>query len=1211
MSVDQFLSKRLLAVCLTMAALFNWVLLPASTSASAATAPELALSPTVGETARARARAAYGDLPMRFERNQGQFDERVRYAARGAGYALWLTADGAVLSLLGGARQPADDAAQDELAQAERSASAREAATAVIRMKLLNANPAANVTGTEEMAGRSNYFVGKDAAKWRAGVSNYARVAVRGVYRGVDMVYYGNGRQLEYDFNVAAGANPAAIGWRIAGAKRLRVDATGELVMATAAGEVRQHKPVAYQEINGERREVAARYVLRGKNRVSFALGHYDRRQPLVIDPVLGYSTYLGGSNDDEGHAIAVDGAGNAYVTGLTFSTDFPTASAVQPLGGALPDLFVAKLNANGTALVYSTYLGGSDYDDANSIAVDTVGNAYVTGFTQSLNFPTVNPLQSPHGNLISNSDAFVAKLNAAGTALVYSTYLGGNGRDKGLSIAVDATGNACVAGWTTSTDFQTVNALQATPGGNGDAFVSKLNAAGTAFVYSTYLGGDGGDWGAAIAVDNAGSVYVAGATNSPNFPLVNPIQSDFKCKTAFKTLDGAANWAAMNNGLPVYAEVDALAVDPQTPSTVYAATSPPGVYKSTDGGDTWSTSSNGLPQATLNALAVSPATPSTLFLATANGVYRSTDAGASWSVAGQSFGPAYSIAFDPVNPANVYVGRNNSVSKSTDGGNSWATPQFYGDGYLPGAVHAIAVDPNTPSTLYIGGKGIFKNTVGGGGDYWEPAGFVNSSQTIYSLTIDPTNSATIYAATSYHIYKSTDGSGTWSQLDNNPVQSIRALVINPAVTSTLYAAVYGGGVIKSMDGGGSWATVNNGLSNLLATALAIDPQNPSRLYTGAAVAGDGFVAKLDAAGAALTYSTYLGGNEADSCAAIAVDAGGNAYVTGPTTANDFPTVNPLQSYSGGNDVFVAKLNNTGTALAYSTYLGGSGYDTSYGLAIDGTGNAFVTGYTLSADFLATDPARTYADAFVAGLNPAGSALIYSTSLGGQTNEEAGKGIAIDPAGNVYVTGYTGAADFPVTPGAWQTVSHGYHDAFITKIAFTCSPSLAAASAAFTTRGGSGSVKVQAAAGCAWQATSNAGWIIIASARDGVGDSDVKFEVRENPDGAFRTGTLTVGEQTFTIYQAGAGSENCQVALNSAFAAYPASGGFGSTYVSAGAGCTWTAQTKASWITITPATNGTGSQLVNYTVAVNPSGAARKATIRIGGQTLSVKQKGH
>ncbi|MFL6276546.1 MAG: SBBP repeat-containing protein [Blastocatellia bacterium] len=1202
MSVDQSLYKRLLAVCLTMAALLNWAVLPVSTSASAATTPELAVNPTIGEAARARARAAYGDLPMRFERNQGQFDRRVKFAARGAGYALWLNAAEAVLSLHGSERKPVTaDAAHAELGREPPPVPAREAKAAVIRMKLINANPAAIVTGAEEMAGRSNYLVGNDTAKWRAGISNYAKVAVRSVYRGVDMVYYGNGRQLEYDFKLAAGANPAAIGWRIAGAKRLRVDATGELVIATAAGEVRQHRPLAYQEINGKQREVAARYVLRGGNRVSFALGHYDRHQPLVIDPVLGYSTYLGGNDYDNAHAIAVDGTGSAYVTGQTYSTDFPTASAVQPALGGSSDVFVAKLNASGSALLYSTYLGGSAGDYANAIAVDAAGNAYLTGYTDSSNFPTASPLQSYGGN----TDAFVAKLNAAGTALLYSTYLGGSRFDDGLSIATDAAGNAYVSGSTDSPDFQTVNALQPTPGGSTDIFVSKLNPAGTAFIYSTYMGGTASESGLSLAVDPARNVYITGATNSPDFPTVNPIQADFKGKTIYKTTDGAADWAAINNGLPVYRQVNALAVDPQTPSTVYAAASSVFVYKSTDGGNTWNSASSGLPQTTFYALAINPATPSTLFLATQRGVYRSTDAGASWAGASLLMSATYSLAIDPVNPANVYAGRNNGIYKSTDGGSNWTTPSFYGEGYVPGQVHALAIDPNSPSTLYMGGTGIFKNTVGGLGG-WRPVS--PSWPTVNCLVI---NSATIYAGTSFHLYKSTDGSATWNQVDNGPFPSFLALALSPADDSTIYAAVYAGGMMKSTDGGANWAAARNGLNNSSVKALAIDPQAPSTVYAGAGVVYDGFVARLDASGAALTYATYLGGGDDDWCSAIAVDAAGHAYVTGPTRANDFPTASPLQSYGGNTDAFVAKLNAAGTALLYSTYLGGSGYETGAGVAVDVAGNAFVTGYTYSADFLATDPGRVYSDAYVIGLNPAGSAIIYSTSLGGAWGEEAAEGIAVDPAGNVYVTGYTTSIDFPVTPGALQTTLRDYPDAFVTKIAFSCSPSLAAAGTVFTARGGSGSVKVSAAGGCAWQAASNAGWIIIASARDGVGDGEVKFEVRENTGGAFRSGTLTVGGQTFTVNQTGTGGEGCQVALNSAFVTYPASGGFDGVSVNAGADCVWTAQTSASWITITSAANGVGNGQIIYRVMANPSGTARKATIRIGGQTLSLKQKGH
>jgi hypothetical protein len=396
--------SRLLVIFLTLAGLLNWTVLPAPANtpaqivANAARAPEAALKPVAGGAAQARARAAYGQLPMRFERNQGQFDERVKFAARGAGYALWLTGDEALLSLQGGgSNTSAADVARREFDQEPRRKPTSETKAAVIGMKLVNANRGARTRSEGEMPGHSNYFVGNDPAKWQTGVSHYAGVRYTGVYRGVDLVYYGNGRELEYDFKVAAGGDAAAIGWRIEGAKRLRVDASGELVISTAAGEVRQHQPIAYQGEAGKRRSVAARYMLRGKNQVGFALSRYDRRKPLVIDPVLVYSTFLGGSDDDAASAIAVDSAGNAYVTGYTYATDFPTTAAFQPTSPGIGDTFVSKINASGTALIYSTYLGGNTDDLGYGIAVDGDGNAYVTGTTWSDDFPTVNPIQANH----------------------------------------------------------------------------------------------------------------------------------------------------------------------------------------------------------------------------------------------------------------------------------------------------------------------------------------------------------------------------------------------------------------------------------------------------------------------------------------------------------------------------------------------------------------------------------------------------------------------------------------------------------------------------------------------------------------------------------------------------------------------------------------------------------------------------------------------
>ena len=295
-------------------------------------------------------------------------------------------------------------------------------------------------------------------------------------------------------------------------------------MLAMDDGEIRWHKPVAYQEKNGARQEIAAHYVVKGGNRVGFEIADYDSRRPLFIDPLI-YSTYLGGSGLDQGNGIAVDSSGNAYVTGTTFSPDFPTMNPLQPtLGGAgAANAFVAKLNPTGSALVYSTYLGGSGEDIGLAIAVDNSGIAYFTGQTSSTNFPTMNPLQPTYPG--GEYTAFVAKLNPAGSALVYSTYLGGSGDDSGNGIAVDGSGNAYVTGTTASTDFPTMNPFQPAYGGDNDAFVAKLNPTGSALVYSTYLGGSGYDEGYGIAVDNLGDAYVTGYTASTNFPTVNPLQ--------------------------------------------------------------------------------------------------------------------------------------------------------------------------------------------------------------------------------------------------------------------------------------------------------------------------------------------------------------------------------------------------------------------------------------------------------------------------------------------------------------------------------------------------------------------------------------------------------------------------------------------------------------------------------------------------------------
>jgi hypothetical protein len=730
---------RLVSLCTT---LLSTMVLAQSASVSLISPPLVPKSAVANDLSQpdpamqAKVAESYGKLPLSFEANHGQTDGRVKFLSRMSGYTLFLTGDEAVLALR--AKDPAPKGASSfggATVALKRypdtnlnPATPQSVTGSVLRMKLRNANPAAKVTGTDELAGTNNYFIGNDPAKWRTNVPTFAKVKYEGIYSGIDLVYYGNQRQLEYDFIVAPGADPRRIAFDFSGAKRIRRDTDGDLVLQMSAGEIRWHKPVAYQEKDGTRQLVAARYVVADKNRVAFEVAKYDAGRPLYIDPLI-YSTYLGGSGDDWGTGIAVDSAGNAYVTGQANSTNFPTMNPLQPAsGGGGADAFVAKLNPTGSALVYSTYLGGSGSDYGQSIAADGAGNAYVTGITASTNFPTVNPLQAASGG---GGDAFLAMLNPSGSALVYSSYLGGSGYDVGSSIAVDSAGNAYVIGQTTSTDFPTMNPLQPTYGGGGrDAFVAKINPSGSALVYSTYLGGSNLDYGNGIAVDSTGNAYVTGYTQSTDFPTT------------------------------------------------------------------------------------------------------------------------------------------------------------------PGAFQTICCGA--------------------------------------------------------------------------------------------------------------------------------------------------FVTKINPAGSVLVYSTYLGGGNAQGNG-IAVDSRGDAYITGYSGPN-FPTKNPLQATYGGRiDAFVSKLDPSGSALVYSTYLGGNMYDYGSGVAVDSGGNAYVTGYTSSYNFPKKNPLqKPYGggryDAFLSKLNPMGKALVFSTYLGG-SNRDYGYGIAVDNAGNAYVTGYTGSSDFPTTPGAFQTTyGGGISNAFVAKI---------------------------------------------------------------------------------------------------------------------------------------------------------------------------------
>ncbi|HEY7835658.1 MAG TPA: SBBP repeat-containing protein [Ktedonobacterales bacterium] len=470
-----------------------------------------------------------GQLPLAFELNAGQAAAPVRFLAHGTGYTLGLTTSQALLALHAPAAATSPQWRVSALLGEAAAQPIAQPATlpALLGVSWLGANPNPVVTGEQPLPGTVNYFTGSDPKQWRTNIPTYQQVRLHDVYPGVDLVYYGNQGRPEYDFVVAPGADPARIALGFSGATQMGLDLQGNLSLALAGGTIAQEKPLVYQTVGGARQTVAGGYTLTSSQRVGFALGAYNSRLPLVIDPSYRFSTYFGGSGYEmsDGGAIAVDASDNVYITGDTFSTDLPTANPEQATNAGSDDVFVSKLNAAGSALVYSTYLGGSDVDASTGIAVDGSGNAYITGYTRSFNFPTTLGASQtlPHGA----NDAFISKLSAAGNALVYSTFLGGGGDDLGEHIAVDASGNAYVTGATASGDFPIQGAFQASTGGGGsDAFVSKLNAAGTALVYSTYLGGSGADAAVGIAVDASGNAYVVGATASTNFPLQGAFQA-------------------------------------------------------------------------------------------------------------------------------------------------------------------------------------------------------------------------------------------------------------------------------------------------------------------------------------------------------------------------------------------------------------------------------------------------------------------------------------------------------------------------------------------------------------------------------------------------------------------------------------------------------------------------------------------------------------
>jgi hypothetical protein len=454
------------------------------------------------------------NLPLYFEANHNQ----TEFLSSGSGYQFIISASVVQMSL-------------------------REsrAGAAIAQIQFAGANSAAQIHGVSEMPGKVNYLIGNDPSKWQRGLPTFGDVQVANLYPGINLTFHGNQRQLEYDFAVAPGADPNVIKMQFQGVDKILITPAGDLVLKIGRGEIRQPKPEIYQTIGDARKTIAGGYKILNSRTVAFHIGDYDRALPLVIDPVLGYSTFFGGNATDPAWAIAMDTNGFIYIAGQTLSKGFATFGAHQTNfqgGSVVGDAYVAKFfGSPPTNLLYLTYLGGNAEDAAYGLAVDENGYAYVTGFTESPNFPTNNAIPG-HGQISGGpgptgeylADAFVTELSPDGSNLIYSTYLGGKSADAAYSIALDSSDDAYVTGFSYSTDFPiSTNALQKSFGGtngtvflNANAFVSEITNGGGALIYSTYLGGTNYDVGRAIAVDASNNVYVAGYSASFNFPTWN-----------------------------------------------------------------------------------------------------------------------------------------------------------------------------------------------------------------------------------------------------------------------------------------------------------------------------------------------------------------------------------------------------------------------------------------------------------------------------------------------------------------------------------------------------------------------------------------------------------------------------------------------------------------------------------------------------------------
>jgi len=1084
---------------------------------------------SAADLVRSTLRDNYGKLPMSFEENRGQADRRVKFLSQRQGYSLFLTSSGAVLSLQ------------------SQAAPATPAGHAVIRMGFSGARPAALV-GEERQAARSSYFLGNDPTKWVTDAPNYARVHYRGLYPGVDVVFYGNQSQLEYDLVVAPGADPKAIRLKYDGVDSMRVDSDGGLVLTAGTGEIRQRPPVIYQLRDGVRQSVKGRYVLRSHHRVAFEIAGYDARKPLVIDPVLSFATYLGtngvyglsaAASTTSYPAIAVDSQGNVYVTGFngggTAGFPGPPARLTAGAQGGGTEVFVAKMNSTGTTLLYSVVFGGALTDVGGGIAVDSSGNAYVTGFTGSVNFPV--SASAPQRTLHGLTNAFVAEVNAAGNALVYSTYLGGNGNDWGRAIAVDRSGNAYVTGTAqeaAGTNFPVTNGSSPASG-----FLTEINAAGSAFVYSMFVPSPAGI-GYGIAVDGSGNAYVTGSTGNALSPApaqayvlkVNPGGGIGYGPVIFGS--SGATLQTVGFGIALDSQDDAYVTgmtnDPNFPVTAGAAQTHygggltdgfalklnsagnlPPVYATYIGG----VGSNVLPErgsgiaVDVNGNAYVTGTTQCIDFPSANPIAGAQTSGpavlmksslsganSTWSptaLAG-NFDQVTALAFDA--SGNLYAGgaavnpTGGGIHKSSDGGATWSTL-----GLTTNSIDAIGFDPNNSANIYAIGNGQVFQSTNTGASWTTLAQAVGVSG---SLAIASTNPSTVYAGSSAGLIYSTNGGASWKTTTVPvPVVSLSpygyqlgvVVVVDPNNMNTAYAGSSSSGVFQTTDAGATWVAVNNfpGLTSPpIMTGLAIG--NTSTLY---AATPNGLY-YLSNGGSSWTKADF--GSIGSTPALVAVDAVNNVYV----------------AFAGSG---IAVGINGGTAASDWSSLSGFPHNPVEALAVQPS----VSGTAYVGVVSATD-------AFLTIISPDGGTFSSSTCFGGSDNN-LGQSIVMTPSGAVYVAGLTISQNFPVTSGVVQpSLSGQFYGPFVMGIDSATSFAVTTNSLTFAYTSGNPSpapqtVGISASPAIAFTAAvSSGGWLSVTPLS---GNTPATLTVSVNPAnlgaGAY-TGTIVInGKITIAV----------------------------------------------------------------------------------------------